>query len=365
MKSAHRKSAIAASDRSEAVIVPTHIKFSRRGFILMSLTTLAACKGGLEVVELTGSTMGTNYSVTALDHDRAVDKDELQRAIENSLLNVNAQMSNWDPKSEVSRFNSLTSTQPLTVSKDLAMVVQAAKDVNQASSGQFDITLGPVIEAWGFGAEGGHKNAQPDPDKLAKAVEAAGKSQALHVDGNQLSKSDPAARIYLPSIGKGYGVDQMAKVVRSFGLTDFMVEIGGDLYVSGRNADGMDWQIGIESPDAHNRQAYKIASVSNLGMATSGDYRNYFEQDGVRYSHILDAHSGRPITHRTASVTVLAENTMLADAWSTAMLALGTERGLELANQRDLAVMFIDRGGVADEKNFIATNSKRFTALQA
>ena len=122
-----------------------------------------------------------------------------------------------------------------------------------------------------------------------------------------------------------------------------MVEIGGDLYVSGRNADGLDWQIGIETPDALNRQAYQVASVSNLGMATSGDYRNYFEQDGKRYSHIIDARTGRPITHRTASVTVLAESAMLADAWATALLVHGTQRGLEIANQRDLAVLFIDR----------------------
>ncbi len=344
--------------------MPTNIKFSRRSFILMSLT-VAACKGGADVIELSGSTMGTSYSVTALDHDRIVDKAALRQAIENSLLKVNAQMSNWDASSEVSRFNAHASTQPMTVSKDLARVVSAAKDVHLASDGQFDITLGPVIEAWGFGAKGGRRHDAPAADKLAAAVTAAGQSHGLEVSGTQLRKSRPDTEIYLPSIGKGYGIDQMAHAVKGFGLNDFMVEIGGDLYVSGHNADGLDWQIGIESPDARNRQAYQVASASNLGMATSGDYRNYFEQDGVRYSHIIDAKTGRPITHRTASVTVLAENAMLADAWATALLVHGTERGLEIANQRDLAVLFIDRHADAGEKGFVTTSSNTFAALQA
>jgi len=343
--------------------VPTNIKFSRRSFILMSLT-LAACKGGAEVIELSGSTMGTSFSVTALDHDRAVDKVALREAIENSLVKVNAQMSNWDASSEVSRFNAFASTEPMTVSEDLAAVIRAAKEINAASEGQFDITLGPVIEAWGFGANGG-RHSEPAADRLAAAVAAAGQTEGLHVDGNRIRKSRADTQLFLPSIGKGYGIDRMARAVESFGLKDFMVEIGGDLYVSGRNVDGLDWQIGIESPDARTRQAYRVARASNLGMATSGDYRNFFEQDGQRYSHILDARTGRPITHRTASVTVLAENAMLADAWATALLVHGSECGLEIANQRDLAVLFIDRGTDAGDKDFVTTASDRFAALQA
>ncbi|MEM9630395.1 MAG: FAD:protein FMN transferase [Pseudomonadota bacterium] len=346
------------------VTVPTNITFSRRSFILMSLT-LAACKGGADVLELSGSTMGTSYSVTGVDHDRIVDKAALKQALEKSLAQVNAQMSNWDVASEVSRFNASRSTEPMKVSDELAKVVSASREINSASDGQFDITLGPVIEAWGFGAKNSTRHVEPDPAALAAAYEVAGQTDGLHVDGNYLRKSNPGTQIYLPSIGKGHGVDQMAEVVKSFGLSDFMVEIGGDVYVSGKNADGMKWQIGIEAPDTLARSAYQVASVSNLGMATSGDYRNYFEQDGVRYSHIIDAHTGRPITHRTASVTVLAENTMQADAWATAMLVLGTKRGLEIANERDLAVLFIDRSAETGNKGFVSTTSDRFAQLQA
>lgn len=344
--------------------MPTKMKFSRRSFILMSLS-VAACKGGSDILELSGSTMGTNYSVTALDQDRAVDKVALQTAIEKKLAEVNRQMSNWDASSEVSRFNASKSVAPMKVSEGLAKVVSASRDINLASDGQFDITLGPVIEAWGFGAKNAGHTSKPDAETIATAFKAAGHSKSLHVDGTHLRKAHPETEIYLPSIGKGYGVDQMAEVVKSFGLTDFMVEIGGDIYVAGRNADNMKWQIGIETPDSHTKTAYQVASVSNLGMATSGDYRNYFEADGQRFSHIIDAHTGQPITHRTASVTVLAENTMLADAWATAMLVLGTERGLEIANQRDLAVLFIDRDANAGNKGFVSSKSDRFALLQA
>jgi len=345
--------------------VATNIVFSRRSFILMSLTTLAACKGGTEIVALSGSTMGTSYSVTALDHDRSVDTAALKQALEKSLLEVNAQMSNWDARSEVSKFNAFKSTDPMTVSDGLAQVVNAARTVNAASDGQFDITLGPVIEAWGFGAKGGPSGDAPDAAVLSAARGVSGQTTGLQVNGRQLRKSHPDTEIYLPSIGKGYGVDQLAKVVREFGLSDFMVEIGGDIFVSGRNADNMKWQIGIETPDARTRQAYQVASVSNLGMATSGDYRNYFERDGKRFSHIIDAKTGWPITHTTASVTVLTENTMLADAWATALLVLGNERGLQIADQQDLAVLFIDRSVEAGDNAFASTSSRRFKELQA
>jgi len=344
--------------------VPTNMTFSRRSFILMSLS-LAACKGGADIVELSGSTMGTTYSVSGVDLERKIDKAALHQAIEKKLLDINTQMSNWDAGSEVSRFNALKSTAAVNVSEGLAKVVSASKDVHLASQGQFDITLGPVIEAWGFGAKKVAQQDAPFSDTMLSALGGTNQMQGLKVEGATLRKSHPDTQIYLPSVGKGYGVDQIASVVREFGITDFMVEIGGDLYVSGRNAENTKWQIGIETPDAHTRQAYKIASVSDLGMATSGDYRNYFERDGKRFSHIIDADTGRPITHRTASATVLAENTMLADAWSTAMLALGTERGLEIANRLDLAVLFIDRSAAESDNGFVSLASKRFAAMQA
>lgn len=304
--------------------------------------------------------MGTSYSVTLVDHSKSLSRSKVRDAIEAQLASVNAQMSNWDSGSEVSRFNVARSTDPMLVSPELVQVVQAAQHVRAASAGQFDIALGPLIDLWGFGAQG-TGNAMPDEAKIAAALKASG--HKLHVENGTLRKSDPNVQIYLSAIGKGHGVDRVAKAIESLGVRDYLVEIGGDLYAAGLNPDGQPWQIGIETPDAHDRGVQSIASVSGLGMATSGDYRNYFERDGQRYSHILDATTGRPITHRTTSATVLSENAMLADAWATAMLTLGTKRGLEIATARDLAVLFVDRGASGAASDLIVTPSPAFKTL--
>ncbi|MFY0595291.1 MAG: FAD:protein FMN transferase [Cognatishimia sp.] len=325
---------------------------------------LAACKKGWSILELTGFTMGTSYSVAAIDHSKSVNKTELQAAINASLAQVNTQMSNWDAGSEISRFNASTSTQPFAVSSELASVMQAAQDVHVASDGRFDVTLGGLIDLWGFGA-GQTKTAAPTDAQIASVMGTTGHSNTLRVAGGSLQKLQPDTEVYLSAIGKGFGVDQVSRTIESFGIKDYMIEIGGDLYTAGLNPDGMPWQIGIETPVAHDRGVQQVVSVSNHGMATSGDYRNYFEQDGVRYSHILDGTTGRPVTHKTASVTVLTENAMLADAWATAMLVLGTERGLEIAYERDLAVLFIDRDADSAQNGFVTTPSAAFAALQA
>jgi thiamine biosynthesis lipoprotein len=345
----------------EATQVKTAFQISRRSFVLSAMC-LAACKPGTAMLELTGNTMGTQYSIAAVDSDGSVSRDDLQAAVESSLARINELMSNWDDRSEVSRFNASRNTEPQTVSTELAHVISAAEHVHAQSNGYFDVTLGPVIEAWGFGANSGAAQS-PDDDTLAFALQGTGQSR-LRVASTTLQKTDPGTQVYLSSIGKGFGVDAVAEAIASLGLTDFMVEIGGDLYVSGKNASANAWQIGIESPDALSRSVYEVASVSNMGMATSGDYRNFFEEGGQRFSHIIDPHTGRPVTHNTASVTVLAENAMLADAWATALLAMGSERGVELANSLDLAALFIERDVSGTQVKHTKVASRHFTALQ-
>ncbi|MEO0773323.1 MAG: FAD:protein FMN transferase [Pseudomonadota bacterium] len=337
----------------------TTLKLSRRSFVL-SAVALAACKPGSALIELTGTTMGTHYNVVAVDNGTGVEKAQVQAAVDASLARINTLMSNWDAGSEVSRFNAARSTAPMTVSAELATVVQAAEDVHKQSDGYFDITLGPVIEAWGFGALGGGSTA-PGTETIADAMDHIGQSK-LSVSGTDLQKTDPATQMYLSSIGKGYGVDHVAAAIADLGFKDFMVEIGGDLYVSGKNADAVRWTIGIESPDLLSGEVADVARASNMGLATSGDYRNFFEENGTRFSHILDPKTGRPVTHNTTSVTVLAENAMLADAWATGLLAMGAGRGVELANDLGIAALFIDRDA---SSNHIKTMTEAFTALQA
>ena len=163
----------------------------------------------------------------------------------------------------------------------------------------------------------------------------------------------------LSAIAKGYGVDAIAKEIAALGVENYLVEIGGDLVTRGTNAQGDVWRIGIERPDADAGTVEQIVSVPDLGLATSGDYRNYFEQDGVRYSHIIDATSGKPIAHATASVTVLAENAMLADGWATALLALGSDEALRIAEAENLAVFAIDRA----DGSFVTVASPAFQDL--
>ncbi|EIE49796.1 thiamine biosynthesis protein ApbE [Salipiger aestuarii] len=345
----------------ETINVPEQFTFSRRSFLVMPLA-LAACKKGWNVLELSGLTMGTGYSIVAVDHTRNIDRAELSAAVDASFSDVIAQMSNWDAGSELSRFNAHRSTDAFTVSPELARVLKAAQDVHDGSDGRFDVTVGPLLDLWGFGAGSTRRDAPGDAE-IADALACCGQGRSLEVQGAALRKLRPETEIYVSAIGKGHGIDRVAQTLADFGLTDYMVEVGGDLYTAGRNPDGQPWQIGIETPDAHDRGVMQVVSLSGMGMATSGDYRNFFEQDGVRYSHILDATTGRPVTHNTTSVTVMTDSAMLADAWATALLVLGRDRGLEIANDRDMAVLFLERGDAAGD--VVTTASDRFTSLQA
>lgn len=341
--------------------MPDAFLLTRRSILAMPLA-LAACKEGWSVLELSGPTMGTGYSIVAMDHSRSVQAEDLKAAVEASLAQVNAQMSNWDAGSELSRFNAAAADESFAVSPELAHVMRAAEQVHLASEGRFDVTAGPLIDLWGFGARGPQK-AMPDDTEIAEALERTGQSRVVRVGETTLAKTVPGTEVHVSAIGKGFGVDRVAAVMREFGLSDYMVEIGGDLYTAGNNPDGRPWQIGIETPEAHDRGVERVVGVSGMGMATSGDYRNYFERDGKRYSHIIDATTGRPVTHHTASVTVLTEDAMMADAWATALLVLGREHGMAIAEKHELAALFIDRDPEA--ASFSSTASSAFAALTA
>ncbi|KIC12733.1 thiamine biosynthesis protein ApbE [Leisingera sp. ANG-M1] len=332
--------------------------------VLILPVVLAGCwfGSGPEEVRLSGQTMGTTYNVIAIGED--LDEAALATEVEATLAAVNAKMSNWDPASEVSKFSAARSTAPVRVSPEFAQVLAAANDVHEKSGGKFDVTLGPLIELWGFGPRQ-PEDPVPADAEIAQALEGVGQARLLTLDAaaGTLKKSAPETGINLSAIAKGYGVDAVARALKGFGVENYMVEIGGDLVTKGNNAKGEAWRIGIEKPDAAAQTVQLIVPVSNYGLATSGDYRNYFEHEGVRYSHILDPVAGRPVTHSTTSVTVIAENAMLADAWATAMLVLGSEAGLKLAGQHKLAVFFIDRDVQAGENAYMTSQSSAFVAL--
>jgi thiamine biosynthesis lipoprotein len=324
---------------------------------------LAACGPENKVLRLSGVTMGTTYNVVAIDKNHQVSDREAQAKIDTALKMVNQQMSNWDPNSEISRFNAQTSVESVPLSPELMALMHAAERVHVASDGRFDTTMGPLIELWGFGKDGAKQI--PTDAQIADALARSGHADTLVVNEMSLQKKQPNTQVYLAAIAKGYGADQVGHALEELGIRDYMGEIGGDLYASGMNPNGQPWQIGIEKPAALSGGLIDVVGISNLGMASSGDYRNYFERDGERFSHIIDPVTGRPITHKTASTTVLAENGMLADAWATAMLTLGREKGLMIAEAQNLAVLFIERDTSSSELVFKPTASSRFTALTA
>ncbi len=207
--------------------------------------------------------------------------------------------------------------------------------------GVFDVTVGPLVNLWGFGPQRGLDRI-PEPQALAAARERVDyRLLALRDDPPALRKARPDLTIDLSAIAKGYGVDEIAGLLESVEVTDYLVDIGGELRARGVNDQGEVWRIGIEQPRADGRQVERIIGLRDTAMATSGDYRNFFEIDGRRYSHIIDPRTGWPVAHRLASVSVLHPSAMTADGWATGLLALGPESALALADREQLAVLLI------------------------
>jgi thiamine biosynthesis lipoprotein len=310
--------------------------------LFLILTSCSDSDDHQKPIRLTGQTMGTSYSVTIVSNPNGINKQKLRESIEYSLAKVNSQMSNWDKNSEISLFNKNNSNKPIHISQPLFDVITAANDINLKSGGVFDITLTPLINLWGFGTKQ-PINQPPTDDEISLALSKVGQKDLLKLSSTEktLSKIKQGVSINLSAIAKGYGIDQLASMLTNMKINRYLIEIGGDLIVSGLNAEGKLWKIGVETPSSTKHSVQSILTIRDKAMATSGDYRNFFEQNGVRYSHIINPNTGRPIQHKTSSVTVLAKNAMLADGWATAMLAMGAEKGMVVANRYQLAVFFI------------------------
>ncbi|MEX0623828.1 FAD:protein FMN transferase [Saccharospirillum sp.] len=300
--------------------------------------------------------MGTSYTVSLVAKEseaRALDT-EVRTAIEE----VNLAMSTYLPRSDVSRFNESPVDGWIAVSPMTAEVVSLALEVAEASNGAFDPTVGPLVDLWGFGPKETTDQVPTESD-IEAALAMVG-WQAIEVDStaNKLRKSAPR-QLDLSAIAKGYAVDQVASLLEVRGFENYMVEIGGEMRFSGSKPDNMPWRVAIETPDSEQRSVYKVLEVSDGAMATSGDYRNFFEQDGQRYSHTLDPETGYPIRHNLVSATVLGERSVLSDAYATAFMVMGAEDAMTLAGELDLAVYLIQRDG----EGYIETLSARFESL--
>ncbi len=316
----------------------------RKHAIALAMTMALVCAAcqPRRALTLSGETMGTTYHVTVIA-GRFASGDKLQAQIDRRLAQINASMSTYDPASEISRFNAIESTtQTFVASADFRDVLQVASELHRLTDGAWDGTLDPLITLWGFGRQGTATHL-PDDAAIQQALARVG-FERIQVDpSGVMRKSDPMVTLDLASIAKGYGVDAIARLLGERGYAHFLVEIGGEVYARGHRLDGRPWQVGINRPErgAALSNVYKVVPLTDQAMATSGDYRIFFEVDGRFYSHVLDPRSGRPVSNGVVSATVVAANCTVADGLATALMVMGPQKGLELVNRLDAVACLI------------------------
>lgn len=304
----------------------------------------------LDIARLGGHTMGTTWQVTlAVPHAR--DLHPLHAGIQQQLDTVVAQMSTWEADSDITRFNQAAPGTWQALPAQFDTVMRCALEIARRSEGAFDPTLGPLVALWGFGAQAGQRQI-PEPDILA-ATRARCGWQRLHARPGRLLQPG-ALTLDLSAIAKGFGVDQVSAWLRAQGIAAALVEVGGELYGFGRKPDGQPWRVLVESaPDEDAQAAYppRVLALDGRAVATSGDRWHHFEQAGEQFSHTLDPRTGAPVTRAAAAVTVVAADAMQADAWATALTAMGSVQGLAFARAHALAARFVSRGAQGIEEH--------------
>jgi thiamine biosynthesis lipoprotein len=321
-----------------------------RLLIILASLLVVGCSNKPEIIQISGSKMGTTYQVTIVADQ--IPPDDLAQRIDDLLATVNNSMSTYKQDSEISQFNRMKVGDKMVISKEFAAVIQISREVWLQSNGAFDPTIGPLVDLWGFGAGSVDLNIPPD-DLIAAALNNTG-FQHVQLNDSVLSKTNPV-ELDLSAVAKGYGVDLVADLLEMLALPDYLVEVGGEIRVSGLNPSGDQWRVAIEQPQLPS-SVDRVLELSEIAIATSGDYRNYFEQDGVRYSHTIDPRLGMPVEHGLASVTVLSKSCAEADAWATAFTVMGADRSIEVAERLGLAVYLM----VREEQQFRSLSSAGF-----
>ncbi|WP_439108016.1 FAD:protein FMN transferase [Congregibacter sp.] len=321
---------------------------------LLAVFLLSSCADRPSRVVLKGGTMGTTWSVIYSEPEQdgpGVSAEELQTLIETELLAINQTLSTYIPESEISLLNSSPDESSVLLSSRFSTVLDAALSVGGLTDGAYDVTVRPLVELWGFGA----RTREPVPPTEAQ-IQAA----MVFVGAHRLSWNAEASTLSRPagvevdlsSIAKGYAVDQLSDMLAARGVVDSLVEIGGELRARGQRPEGGLWRLAVESPDPSQSRFIEALAVSDAAVATSGDYRNYFEYEGRRYSHLVDPRSGYPVAHELVSVTVVHRECMTADALATALLVLGLDAALQLAKSQGIAAHFVARGEEALEVHY-------------
>jgi len=306
---------------------------------------------------LNGETMGTRYSAVFFA-PAGVDLSAIGAGLAAAVGQVDRQMSTWKPDSDLSRFNALPEGQWLAVPEALATVLDTALAVSLQSQGAFDIGVGELVNAWGFGPAG----VRPDHQRISTLGNRAHRpaSDVLEIDRahHRIRKRAPLA-LDLSGIAKGYGVDALARCLDRFGITRYLVGIDGEMRARGRKPDGRAWAVAIEKPVRHVREVMGVMELADAAIATSGDYRHWVDVEGRPYAHTMNPSDGQPVSNRLAAVTVVMPSCMLADAWATALLVLGETAGVELAQQRGMQALFVLHDGDGFEEISIVDGQRQ------
>jgi len=319
--------------------------FPRLALIATSFFIIS-CSPKPELSKIEGFAQGTTYHLTfELPANSTAELSTIEKAVNDEFARMDKALSNYRDDSAIEEFNANQTSDVLTAEAELVSLIEEARKVHRASNGCYDLTIKPLFDLWGFKQD---VFSPPSDADLAQTMAIIGLDNLETVDATHLRKQIPTLRIDVSSIGQGYAVGQIVKVLEQYGVQHYLVEIGGELKISGKKPNDEAWKIALEKPLPNERKMHKIVSFDTgapMSLMASGTYRHYFDSDGKRYSHILDARTGKPIEHNTVSVAVLHPNPTIADAWSTALLCLGSREGLKAANDNNLAALFIDQQG--------------------
>ncbi|MBX9445865.1 FAD:protein FMN transferase ApbE [Dickeya chrysanthemi] len=341
--------------------------FALKSVLFLGLiSVLSACKQEAVVdaarpfTTFEGKTMGTFYSVK-ISGALPESSRQLQQEIDALLEQANNEISTYRNDSVLSRFNQYAGAQPQPVSNGMADIILAAQRIGRATGGAMDITVGPLVNLWGFGPQK-QPVTIPSQQQIDEARRKVGLNHLRLVSNDQgewLQKDLPGLYVDLSTLGEGYGADLLAQLMTRKGITNYLVSVGGAISSRGVNGQGQPWRVAIQKPTDKENAIQTAVDLHGYGISTSGSYRNYFEQDGKRYSHVIDPATGRPITHQLVSVTVIARTALEADGWDTGLMVLGAEKALKLAEQQGLAVYLITK----TDQGFEAVMTPQFKAF--
>jgi thiamine biosynthesis lipoprotein len=308
-------------------------------FIAPFTILLLSCEGKKELASISGQTMGTTWNLRSLQA-----KDQTRALIQSHLDQREAVLSHWQKDSAVSRFNESRSTDWQPAPPELVKIIQLARDIASKTDHALDITLAPLIDLWGFGASGPAKSI-PTDTQIAEAKTRCGwQHLQTRLDPPALKKTLPDLRINVASVTEGFVIDELIALLKKHSLSDFLLEVGGEVAAIGDAPDGQPWRVGIQTPDATPGDSLQTLPLSDLCIATSGNYRHRFEKDGKSYSHLIDPRNGQPISHSLTSVSVIHPSSALADGYATALMILGPVSGRKLADKLGLRVIWILHG---------------------